>query len=117
MQGGGQRHHRIRFERRAVTDDGAGNVLGDWGPLVTVWCGVDTQRKGRGETLEAGRLQSSVAWKVTVLKSADTAGLTPEDRGVFTAGPHAGSVVNIRVVEVSADNREIILDVEKGVAT
>lgn len=117
MQGGAQRIHRVRLERRAPQDDGYGNTLAAWTEVATVWCGVDTQRRGRGEALEAGRLESVVTWKVTVLKSSATSGVTSADRGVFVAGPHTGRIVNIRAVEASADNRELIMDVEAGVAT
>lgn len=117
MQSAGLRKHRIRFERRAEVTDDYGNVQGAWGPLLTVWAGVDTRQKGRGETVEAGRLESVVTWRLIILKSAASMAITPADRGVFVAGPHTGRDFNIRAKEVSQDNREIWLDVEAGVAT
>lgn len=111
------RGHRIRFDRRATADDSYGNAVNAWTEVASVRCGVDTQRKNRGEALEAGRLESTIGWKITVLKSALTMLITPEFRGEFVAGPHLGRIVNVCAVEVSADNREIIMDVETGVAT
>lgn len=116
MQGGAQRGHKMRFDRRSAADDGYGNTIDAWTEVVSVWCGVDTQRRGRGEVLEAGRLQSSIGWKITALKSNETLMIGTDCRGVFLTGPHIGRVVNIRTVEVSADSREIIMDVETGVA-
>ena len=117
MQAAGLRGHRVRFERRANLSDAYGNVVGVWQTLATVWAGVDTRQKGRGETLEAGRLESVVSWRVSVLKSSEVSSLTHEDRGVFVVGPHIGRIFNIRAVEVSPDSRELWLEVVAGVAT
>ncbi len=115
MQGGGQRLHRIRFDRRAPFDDGYGNTVEEWMMLTTVWCGVDTKKRGT-ETLEAGRLESTASWRVTVLKSAVTTAIQPDDRGVFIIGPHVGRVVNIVGVEATPDSREIALECEVSIA-
>ena len=115
--GGLRAKHRIRLERRAAGADDYGNVIEAWQPLATVWAGVDTRQKGRGETLEAGRLESVVSWRVSVLKSSEVSSLTHEDRGVFVVGPHIGRIFNIRAVEVSPDSRELWLEVVAGVAT
>lgn len=112
----GLRKHRVRFERRASVDDGAGNTLGAWQAVTTAWCACDTERTRGVEALEAGRLESSANWRLTVPKSTTLATITPEDRAVFVVGPHAGVVANIRWVESSAENREIIMDIALGVA-
>lgn len=111
MQGGAQRLHRIRFDRRAPHDDGYGNTVEEWMMLTTVWCGVDTKRRGT-EAVEAGRLESTAAWRVTILKSVTTTALRPDDRGVFVAGPHIGRVINIVGIESTADSRELVIECE-----
>ncbi len=116
MQGGGQRVHRIRFDRRETQADDYGNTVNAWQMIATVWCGVDTQRRGRKEAVEAGRLESTIGWKITVLRSDTTKALRPDDRGVFTVGPHVGRVANIIAIEASADSREMILDCEIDIA-
>lgn len=113
----GTRRHRLRLERLVPQADAYGNPLtGGWSTLGTVWAAVDQKQKGRAEELAAGRLQSSLSWRITLQRSALTAGLTAADRGVFTAGPHTGVTVNFRVLEVSPDGSEIMFDVEAGVA-
>lgn len=113
----GLRKHRVRFERRAATDDGAGNMQGAWQTLTTSWCACDTGRSRGNERLDAGRLESSGNWRLSVPKSAAVAAITSDDRAVFVVGPHNGQTANIRWIETSADGREIIMDIEIGVAT
>ena len=116
MLAAASRRHRIRFERRSAATDAYGNAEGAWEAVSTVWAGIDTRQKGRVEALAAGRLESAYGWRVTVLRSDLVTGLAAAWRGVIVAGPHAGAVFNVRTVEASPDNRELIMDVEAGVA-
>lgn len=118
MLGAGQRSQMIRIERQRVTDDGAGNVLASWDDPLLV-CRVSAAfvpQYGR-EAVEAGRLESTMAGTVTVLRSSLTTGITAADRIVFERAPYAGRIANIRSVVPSPDSAEIGFVVEVGVAT
>lgn len=108
MLSAGQRTSRVRFDRRAEqSDDGYGNVLSAWAPVVEAWAGF-RPKFGR-EQLQAGALESGLTGTLTVLRWTATAGLTEADRVVFLAGPYAGKACQIRSVVPTPDNREIEL--------
>ena len=115
MLGSGSRRNRVSFQRRGRIDDGYGNEqVGEWGTYLTCWAACKPTF-GR-EQVEAGRLESSSAGTVTVLKSAISASIIANDRIVFEAGPYAGKTANIRSVIFTNDNREVELTIEEGVS-
>lgn len=105
--------YRVRFERRAATDDGFGNVESAWEPVLTVWAAF-RPRFGR-ETVEAGRLESTSTGTLTIRRAAATSAITAADRAVFVTGEWAGRVMNIRSIVPTHDGIEMVL--EDGVAT
>lgn len=107
---------RVRFERlSAASADAYGNVFGgSWAALVTCWAAFRPQF-GR-ESLEAGRLESTLSGVVRVRRFAATESVTAEDRVVFVAGPYAGRTANIRSIVPTMDNRAIEMTIEEGVA-
>ena len=108
MLAAGQRNSRVRFDRRVEKgDDGYGNTLSAWAPVVEAWAGF-RPKFGR-EQLEAGALESGLTGTLTVLRWAATAGLTEADRVVFLAGPYARKSCQIRSILPTPDNREIEL--------
>lgn len=117
MMSAGQRNQRVVFERREPqADDGYGNTLPEsWSPLVECWAGFRPQT-GR-ERLAAGRLESTMQGVLTVLRFPATAEVTAADRVRFLAGPYAGKACQIRSIVPTADNAEIEITLEDGVAT
>lgn len=108
MLSAGQRTSRVRFDRRAEQgDDGYGNVLSAWAPVVEAWAGF-RPKFGR-EQLQAGALESGLTGTLTVLRWSATSELTEADRVVFLAGPYAGRACQIRSIVPTPDNREIEL--------
>lgn len=116
MLSAGQRNHRIRFERRAVSpDDGFGNEREAFSELFDCWAGF--RPKFGHEQLAAGRLESTLQGTLTVLAWAQTRGVTAADRVVFLAGPYAGKACQIRSIVPTPDAREIEMLLEEGKAT
>lgn len=108
--------NRIRFETRAAaTDDGYGNTLAAWSTRSTLWAAFQPE-VGR-ESLEAGRLESTLRGVVTLHRSSLSLAITAADRGVFTAGPYADTVFQIRSIVPRPDAATIELVIEAGVAT
>jgi SPP1 family predicted phage head-tail adaptor len=113
MNSAGQRSNRARFERRVEgADDGTGNVLQAWAPLLTCWAGF-RPKFGR-EQLAAGRLESTLQGTLKVLRWPATAAVTAADRVVFIAGPYAGKTCQIRSVIPTPDNAELEMLLEEG---
>lgn len=112
----GPMSHRARFERAVQGDDGLGNVItAGWAELFTCWAYARPET-GR-EALQAGRLESSLRMVLAIDRFSGSAALTAADRIVITAGPYAGRVLNIRTIAPTADNRQIEIVAEEGVAT
>lgn len=107
---------RARFERRvAGADDGYGNVLRTWAAVATLACGF--KPSFGGESVEAGRLQSTMRGVATLHASSLARGLRAEDRLIFLAGPYAGRPMQIRSIQPRPDAASIELACEEGVAT
>ncbi len=107
---------RARFERRGVAgDDGYGNVLEAWAPLAVLSCAI--RPDFGGETVEAGRPQSTWRGVLTLHRSGLAASLRAEDRAVVTSGPYAGETMALRSLVTRPDNATIEITVEAGVAT
>ncbi|MCF3933297.1 phage head closure protein [Acuticoccus sp. M5D2P5] len=98
MPGAGQLRERVRFERRTVVDDGAGNRRGDWVAVVVVSAKV-VPVKGREEVI-AGKLAGTAPREIVIRWRADLAigpgRLTTEDCAVNAA---TGETYNIRSIE------------------
>lgn len=116
MRSAGHRRHGVRFDRRVqVADDGYGNGLSEWTPLLTTRAAFRPQF-GR-EQVESGRLESTLRGTLTILSSAGSRVLTAADRVVFIDGPYRGHVCQVRSIVPTSDAREIELTIESGVAT
>ena len=114
----GRRDSRLRFERRRIVDDGAGNTRASWDDpqaLCTVWAAFRPVF-GR-EQLAAGSLASTLTGTLTVQRSSLTAGITAADRAVFVTGPWAGTIGNIRSIVPTPDGADIEMLIEAGLAT
>ena len=104
--------HRVRFERRGTIDDGYGNVESSWFTVLTVWAAF-RPKSGR-ESVEAGRLESTVTGTLTVRPQL-AMNVTAQDRVVFLNREFSGRPMNIRSVVPMLDRIEMVL--EDGVAT
>ncbi|WP_036792021.1 head-tail adaptor protein [Pleomorphomonas koreensis] len=114
MTAAGRLDTRVRFERYGnAGDDGYGNTIQAWAPLIERWAGYRPEF-GR-EAVAAGRLQSTRAGTVTVRRDSGTAGVTPADRIVFMAGPNKDAVAAIRAIIPLVDVIEMTIEI--GVAT
>lgn len=113
LPAGGYRH-RIRFERRGSATDAYGNVQNDTWSTVTSVRAAFRPQFGR-ESVEAGRLESTMTGTVTVRRSTTTAGILPSDRIVFRDAPWSGKECNIRSIVPTIDEIEFVID--EGVAT
>lgn len=107
---------RARFERRVATpDDGYGVELGAWREVASLACGF---KPAFGvESVEAGRLQSTMRGVATLHAGPTARGLRAEDRLTFLAGPYAGRPMQIRSIQPRPDAASIELSCEEGVAT
>lgn len=114
MIGAGRYAHRVRIDRRDTGDDGFGNVVGAWAPLIKRWAAFRPQF-GR-EQVEAGRLEATLTGTVTLRRDAVLVGVTAADRIVFVAGPYSGRTAQIRSIVPTPDNAEIEFTIESGVA-
>lgn len=112
MQAGRMRH-RVRIEREVLTPVGGGASDLSWSTLLSSWVGFRPQFGG--EQVKAGNLTSTLTGTITIRTSAAARGITPDDRCVFIAGPHTGTICNIRSILPLEDRIEMTL--ESGVAT
>lgn len=111
MTAAGDLTQRCRFERRALADSGAGEVVSDaYAEIVTVWGRLSMQRSR--ERLEHGQIEASASGTLTVRQSSVTKGITEDDRVVIN-----GAVYNIRSI-IDPGERLTVLEmtVERGVA-
>lgn len=77
----GRLRDRCAFERQGETDDGYGNTLDVWSPLITVW-GDLRERTGR-EPVEAGALEDVRTADLRVRQSSETAAISSADRVII----------------------------------
>lgn len=104
---------RAEFQRQATgAIDQYGNVAGAWQELVTVWADL-RETKGK-ESVEAGRLESTVTATLRVRSSSDTRAITPADRVVVRGGTWA---IRSGPIQLDAKNTTLEFVIEKGVAT
>lgn len=118
----GDLRRRIAFDARAVTDDGMGNVEGDWVEQFVVWAAV-RPRLG-GETVTAARLAGRQPMLITVRQSTQAKLITTDWRARDPLkAPSAksaaeGALYNIRAIAPPNDSRAWLeLLCEAGVAT
>lgn len=112
----GRFNQRVRFERRKpIHTDASGTALpAEWTDLMTVWAVLRPQF-GR-EAIEAGRLESTTRAVVTIRRSKAALELQSGDRVVTLRAPYQQWTWAIRTIMPMADNREIELNLEHGVA-
>lgn len=106
---------RARFERRREIVDAEGTPRGQW----DVMPGLDSVPVGyrpefAGEALKAGRDESAIRGTVEIRSFGASRAITAMDRIVFTAGPYAGMVGNIRSVRPMPGRATIEMTIEIG---
>ena len=116
MPSGGRLRERVRFDRRAEYDDGAGNMQAGWSTLGEVPAEIKPVRGG--EALLAGKLAGKVPAEITVRWSralgAGDLRLTTDDRAVDA---RTGDAYQIRAIENRDMRRQwLTLTCEAGVA-
>lgn len=111
--GAGALNHRVTFQKRVESDDGAGNVESDWVDQFDEPCRL-TPRLG-SEAVIAARLTGAQPYSMMVRGSERTMAVTPAWRAV---NARTGVAYNIRTV-ASVDERGAWLEmlVQSGVAT
>lgn len=117
MLGAGKRAHKVRFDRQVDgVDDGMGNTTtSTWMPIISAWAGF--RPRFGNESLQSGRLESTMLGTLTILRSQASAAITSADRAVFEAGPYKGKSCQIRSIVPTPDNREIEMTLEDGVVS
>lgn len=112
----GRFNQRVRFERRqAIHADATGNAKPDeWTDVATVWAALRPQY-GR-EAVEAGRIENTVRAVLTIRRGLTALALQPDDRVVTLRAPYQQWIWAIRTITPLADNREIEITLEHGVA-
>lgn len=114
MTGAGELRHRIAFEKRARTDDGAGNeVSGPWQEQFVV--SGKLLAKFGGDAVTAARLTGQQPLTITVRQSSDTRQITEDWRAKDVS---SGIYYNIRSI-VDPDDRKAWFEMlcQFGVAT
>ncbi|EJW12737.1 hypothetical protein A33M_1707 [Rhodovulum sp. PH10] len=107
----GDLRERVRFEARAVGDDGYGNVRADWIERFSVSARIVSLRGG--ESVIAARLQGTQPVVITVRAEARTRAIATDWRAVDA---RRGTVYAIRGA-VEREGRDYIdLTCEAGVA-
>lgn len=110
--GGGLLRERLRFERRAAGDDGAGNHVAGFAPEFIEAARVKPLRGD--ETVLAARLTGVTAYEITIRSNSRTRQIGPEWRAVDTRD---GAVYSIRAaVNPDEHDRYVVLTAETGVA-
>lgn len=115
MPGAGALRERLRFERRAIVDDGYGNeVSGDFEPMFTVAASLTPLRGG--EDVMASRLGGVQPYVARVRQSSLTRQVSTDWRAVDARKPDRE--FNIRTI-TDLDGRRAWFDmiVTEGVAT
>lgn len=92
--GAGELRQRLAFEQRTVTNDGYGNVDGDWAVRFIVW-GKCIPRKG-GEQVMASRLTGVTPYTIIVRSSAD---MLPVDTAWRVRDARTDVIYNIRDID------------------
>lgn len=113
----GALRERVRIERRADSDDGAGNTQGPWAPLLVRAARIQPippPRRG-AEELQAGRLEAVAQVDVWLRYDTQTADIRASDRVVDTR--NAARVYNIMwIANLDEEQRFICMRCESGVA-
>lgn len=107
----GRLAERVRFERRASTDDGFGNHEGAWETLVSAVAAEIRPVSGKEEVL-AERLSGVTAFEIRVRASTDTLGVDVGDRAV---NQRSGATFNIRsITNPDQRGRELLMTCTEG---
>jgi head-tail adaptor len=116
MRTAGKMRARLKFQRRANSDDGYGNEDGAWfdlTPPVVRWCDLKPTRGG--ETIQSARLTGSAAWDCWVRADSGTRGIQPGDRAVDVRDENR--TFNVRFNEdMDGKNAWRLIQIESGVA-
>lgn len=105
-------NYRLAFDQRSDTDDGFGNIKGDWVYKFTLWAGK-VYRAGR-ESVEGGGLKPSQSVTVTIRNDSQSRLITDDWR---IRDSRTGEAFNIRSIRPGGDRENVlILETEKDVS-
>lgn len=109
----GEMTERVRFERRAPSEDGYGNTEGDWETLIASRSARLRPTRG-GEQTIAARLQGVAAWDLWVHQDEQTNAVTEDDRVVDARKPTR--TYNIRFIgDMTGRGCMLLMQLEQGV--
>jgi head-tail adaptor len=112
MPNAGELRQSVRFERRAIVEDGYGNERGDWEVLIDRRSAKLTPTRG-GDQVVAGRQQGVAAWDLWVRFDSATRGVTTDDRVVDRADPARS--FNIKFIgDMDGRRRFLLMQLEAG---
>lgn len=98
MTARGKFNDLIKFQRRSTAADGYGNRLGTWsdlcGPFYARMRPVSGGASGKEQAI-TGRLVGVQSWEMVVMKVADTAAVTTQDRVVDVRSGQIFDIVSI----------------------
>lgn len=90
--------NRVRFDRRStLPDDGTGNTLGPWAPLLECWARIEARPGAEG----------GLIGMVTVGRSREASDVRASDRAVVIAGTFNGKILDLKSIIPSPDGRAI----------
>lgn len=114
-KGAGDLRQKVSFQRRPTTDDGYGNVDGDWADLdIERWASL-TPTKG-GESVQAGRLAGAASWDLWVRNDSGTRTVATGDRVVDERDPTRTFNIVFGPADMAGDGKWLLLQLQSGVA-
>lgn len=98
MTARGKFNDLMKFQRRTTTADGYGNQLGTWadlsGPFYARMRPVAGGASGKEQPI-TGRLVGVQTWEMVVIRCADTAAVTVQDRAIDVRSGQAFDIISI----------------------
>lgn len=118
MISAGRKKHGVSFRRQTEVDDGHGNTVASFAVISGLSSISAAFRPVFGrESVEAGRLESTLRGTLSVSRSAAVAAVLASDQVLFVRGPYTGKAFQIRSEPVTSDDlAHVEFDIESGVA-
>lgn len=105
-------HHRVAFDRRVQTNDGAGNRRGAFQEQFKVWAAF--RSRGGSESVMAERLEGRNIIGVYLRSSAQTRKITSDWQ---MRDARTGEKYAVRIVDAVTDSRWVYLEARTGSAS